>query len=94
MTLWNITELNFDCSDHSMQFVFDDKIINYQRVWLNFSQLIKNLMFYNPYKICKHSLISIDFITSVYEFFENPSYVCAMDTIKFCFDIKIHLRYA
>ena len=60
--------------DHTMQFVFDDKMINYQRILLNFSQLIKNLLFYNPYKICKHSLISIDFIASVYELFDNPSY--------------------
>ena len=33
-------------------------------------------MFYIPYKICKHILISsIDFIGSVYELFDNPSYV-------------------
>ena len=31
-------------------------------------------MFYTLYKICKHSLISIDFIASVYELFDNPSY--------------------
>ena len=50
-----------------MQFVFDDEMINCQRILLNFSQIIKNLLFFNPYKICKHSLISIDFIASVYE---------------------------
>ena len=50
-------------------------MINYQRIWLKFSQLIKYLLFYIPYKICKHSLISIDFIASVYELFDNPSYV-------------------
>ena len=48
-------------------------MINYQRIWLEFSQLIKHLLFYSPYKICKHSLISIDFIASVYELFDNPS---------------------
>ena len=33
-------------------------------------------MFYIPYKICKHILISsIDFIGSVDEIFDNPSYV-------------------
>ena len=35
-----------------------------------------HLLFYIPYKICKHSLISIiDFNASVYELFDNPSYV-------------------
>ena len=61
--------------DHTMQFVYDDKMINYQRILLNFSQLIKNVLFYNPYKIGKPSLISIDFIASVYELFDNPSYL-------------------
>ena len=48
--LWNVTEPG----DHTTQFVFDDNMINYQRIWLNFifSQLIKNVLFYNPYKIC------------------------------------------
>ena len=46
--------------DHTSRFVFDDKMINYQCILLNFSQLIKNLLFYNLYKICKHSFINID----------------------------------
>ena len=58
-----------------MQFVFDDKMINYQRILFNFSQLIKHLLFYIPYKTCKHTLKSIDFTASVYELFDNPSYV-------------------
>ena len=36
---------------------------------------MKHLLFYIPYKICKHSFISIDFTASVYELFDNPSYV-------------------
>ena len=35
---------------------------------------MKDLLLYIPYKICKHSLISIDFIALVYEHFDNPSY--------------------
>ena len=50
-------------------------MINYQRIQLKFSQLIKHLLFYIPYKIWKHSLKSIDFTASVYELFDNPSYV-------------------
>ena len=30
MTLWNVTELNGDCA------IFDDKMINYQHIWLKF----------------------------------------------------------
>ena len=30
--------------NHTMYFVFDDKMINHQRFWLNFSQLIKHLL--------------------------------------------------
>ena len=33
------------------------------------------MLFYIPYKICKHTLLSIDFIVSVYELFDNPSYL-------------------
>ena len=33
------------------------------------------MFFYIPYKICKHSLKSIDFTASVYELFDNPSYI-------------------
>ena len=33
------------------------------------------MLFYNPYKIFKHGLISIDFIASVYELFDYPSYL-------------------
>ena len=36
---------------------------------------MKHLLFYIHYKICKHSLIKIDFIASVYELFDNPSYL-------------------
>ena len=41
-----------------MYFVFDDKMVNYQRtgIWLKFSQLTK-MWFYIPYKISKHSLM-------------------------------------
>ena len=38
-------------------------------------QLIKHVLFYIPCKICKRSLISIDFIESVYELFDNSSYI-------------------
>ena len=41
---------------------------------LNFTT-VKHLLFYIPYKIYKHSLISIDYITPVYELFDNPSYL-------------------
>ena len=60
--------------DHTMYFVFDDKMIIYQRIWLTFSQPVKHLLFYFPYKSCKHSLISIDIIAPVYELFDNLSY--------------------
>ena len=50
-------------------------MINYQRRWLKISHLVKTLLFYIPYKICKHSSISIDFSATVYELFDNrPSY--------------------
>ena len=49
-------------------------MINYLRIKLKFSQLIKHLLFYIPYKICKHSFKSYDFTASVYELFDNPSY--------------------
>ena len=52
---------------------YDDKMINYQRIYLNFSLLIKQMLFYISCKICKHNLISIDFMASVYELFDNPS---------------------
>ena len=50
-------------------------MINYQRIWLKFLQLVEHLLFYISYKICKHNLMSIDFIASVYELFDNPSYL-------------------
>ena len=50
-------------------------MINYQRIYFKFSQLIKQMLFYISCKICNHSLISIDFIASVYELFDNPSYI-------------------
>ena len=54
-----------------MRFVFDDKMINYQYILLNCSQLIKKKVVLLPYKICKQSLINIDFIGSVYEHYEH-----------------------
>ena len=51
--------------------VFDDKMIVYQRIWLKFPQPIKHLLFCFPYKNCKYSLISIDFIATIYELFDN-----------------------
>ena len=44
--------------DHTRYFVVHDKMINYQRIKLKISQLIK-FLFYIPYKIC------IDFILPV-----------------------------
>ena len=44
----------------------------YEGLSKSFSPLMKH-SFYIPYKICKHSLISIDFIASVYKLFDNPS---------------------
>ena len=64
--------------DHTMWFVFDNKMINYQRIWLKFYQPLEHLLFYISYKSCKQSLMSIDFIASVYELFDNPSYVCKL----------------
>ena len=77
-----------------MQFVFDDKMINYQRILnlLDFSQLIKTLLFYNPYKMCKHSLFCIDFIASLYELFDNHSYKLSKQ--KESRKIKIMSRHA
>ena len=49
-------------------------MINNQCIWLKISQLIEHLLFYIPYKSCKHSLTNIDFIAPVYERFDNPSY--------------------
>ena len=46
--------------DHTMLFVFNDKMIKNQRIWLKFSQLIIHLLFYIPFKFCKHSLNSIN----------------------------------
>ena len=34
--------------DHTMLFVFNDKMIKNKRIWLKFSQLIKHLLFYIP----------------------------------------------
>ena len=59
-------------------------MINYQRIKLKFSQLMKHLLFYIPFTICKHSFISIGFTASVYELFENPSYICIGFLIILC----------
>ena len=72
-TSWNSTATA--PGNHTMYFVFDDKMIYHQRFWLKFSQLIKHLLFYIPHKICKHSLDNINFIASVYELSDNPSYL-------------------
>lgn len=45
--------------DYTVYLVFDDKMINHQRIWLKVSQLINYLLFYIPYKIFQHSLASI-----------------------------------
>ena len=59
MTLLQITELNGDrADDHTMYFVFDHKMIFHQRIWLKLSKPIKHLLFYIPYKSCKHSLVN------------------------------------
>ena len=49
-------------------------------------------MFYIPYKICKHSLIIIDFIQLVYELFDiNPSYSYWIKSKLFNFlQLQIH----
>ena len=47
--------------DHSILFVFDDRMINYQRIWLKFSQLIKYLLFCISYKICKHKQSCVEY---------------------------------
>ena len=59
-------------------------MINFQRIELKFSQLNKHLLFDIPYKICKHSFKSIDFTASVYELFDNPSYmnICYLAEIQ------------
>ena len=59
-----------------MLFLVVDRMINYQRIWLKFFQLlVQRLLFYIPYKICTHSLISIDFMVSVCQLFDKPPYV-------------------
>ena len=60
MTLWKVTELNGDCV------VFVDKMINYQRIWLKFLQLVENLLIYISYKICKLSLMSINLLLLIF----------------------------
>ena len=77
-------------SDHSMWFVFDDKRINYQRIWPTFSYFKKKMFVYIPYKIWKHILIRIVFIASIYELFDNPSYwrLCCI-RISFYISISI-----
>ena len=67
MTLWNITELNGDCAGwpyHVLKSIW---------WWNKFPQPIKHLLSYFPYKNCKHSLISIDFIAPVYKLFDSLS---------------------
>ena len=56
-------------------FLVVDRMINYQRIWLKVLQLlVQHLLFYIPYKICTHSLISIDFMISVCQLFDKPPY--------------------
>ena len=47
-------------------------MINYQRIWLKFLQLVEHLLFYISYKIGKQILMSIDFIAYVFELFDYP----------------------
>ena len=46
--------------NHTKCFVSDDKLLNYQHVWLKFLQHFLFLLFYIPFKICKPSFNSID----------------------------------
>ena len=46
-----------------------------ERHGTQFSLQFKHLLFSNPSKICKHSLISVDLIASVLELFDNLSYI-------------------
>ena len=46
-------------------------MIDHRRIWLTFSRLLKQLLFYTIYKVCKHSLYSINFIAPVYERFDK-----------------------
>ena len=81
--------------DHTMRFVFDNKMINYQCIWLKFYQHVEHLLFYISYKICKQSLMSIDFIASVYELFDNPSYFDDFFFVKkkYCKNVPVHTYY-
>ena len=49
-------------------------MIDYRRIWLTFPLDLKQFLFYTIYKVCKHSLYSINFIAPVYKHFDNPSY--------------------
>ena len=55
-------------------FESDIKIINDQRIWHKSSQLIKHLLFYIPYKICKHNLKVYWFNRISLRTFDDPSY--------------------
>ena len=66
--------------DHVLWFAFHDKIINYHRILLKILQLINHLCVIFPSKFVFITFISIDFIASGDEFFDNHSY------IKYVFD--------
>ena len=61
-------------------------MINYQRIWLKFEPLVEHLLFYISYKMCKQSLMSIDLIATVYELFDNPSYIISILPVSSCND--------
>ena len=86
-----IKKLNGNCARwpcHVLK-VFDDKMIVYQHNWLKFPQPIKHLLFYFPYKNCKQSLISIDFIAPVYGIFDNLSY----SRVDYLFSVEILVNF-
>ena len=47
MKLWNVIWNSTATApgDHTIQFIFNDKLINYQQIWIKFSQHIKYLLF-------------------------------------------------
>ena len=74
--------------------VENDKMINYQRIQLKFSKLMKHLLFYIPFKIYKHGFISIDFIALIYELFDNPQYdMIHIGCNIYCYTPSLYLLY-
>ena len=60
-----------------------------ERHGTQFSLQFKHLLFSNPSKICKHSLISVDLIASVLELFDNLSYITFIHYEKYYGTIPI-----